>query len=785
LGNLTIDGGGVTGTAGPLIAVSGGGTLSIINEPGSKTTGVTLKNNESGRPVSEVDEEKAGVLIRDGGYFNMESGVISGSDMGVTVYDGVFEMNGGRIEENVCGVLVNNVGKFKMSSGEIKNNPICGVDNFGVFNMNGGIIEGNGKEADENINKSGVLALGEFTMGGSACVKEDNFVYITGLRPIRVEPNNFHGLTKVIIITTFLPNIPLDGLLVLEGTGGELTDEDVEKFELLSPDMGIDFKDGNGVLAEFKAELSIAGGAMKKYTSLQKAVSAAQSGVENKIKLLKSVEIDSTIETIKIEKNITLAGEGNSITRNDFTEALFDVLSGGKLTLGGGGASLVIDGNGDNYDATETLINVSGGEVIMNNGVTLKNNKGSGVSMTGGTFTMKGGEISGNTTADGGGVYMANGTFMMTGGEISGNTATSDDGGGGVFMKGGEFTMTGGEISGNTATNGYGGGGGVSMTGESRFEMNDGEISGNTAADGGGVYMANGTFMMTGGEISGNTATYDDGGGGVFMKGGEFTMTGGVIICKTETNGYGGGGGVSMTGESRFEMNDGEISGNTADFGGGVYMEGESRFEMTGGEISGNTATSDGAGGGVYTNGNSTFEMKDGKISSNQANGNSGGVYTYGNSRFEMKGGEISGNQANGNGGGVYMKGNSVFTLSTGEISKNTANGNGGGVFMCRIDTSVKSVFTLSNGEISKNTAANGGGVYMEDGAFAMTDGKISDNTATSNTGGGGGVYMTGNSEFKFTGGDISYNEASNGKGVYNNTGNSVNWDITDNISNN
>jgi hypothetical protein len=79
-----------------------------------------------------------------------------------------------------------------------------------------------------------------------------------------------------------------------------------------------------------------------------------------------------------------------------------------------------------------------------------------------GTFTMNGGEISGNTANNtninsyntgGGGVYVDyDGTFTMNGGEISGNTASNSNsnggGGGGYVHSGGTFTKTNGTITG-------------------------------------------------------------------------------------------------------------------------------------------------------------------------------------------------------------------------------------------------------------------------------------------------------------------------------------------------
>ena len=99
-------------------------------------------------------------------------------------------------------------------------------------------------------------------------------------------------------------------------------------------------------------------------------------------------------------------------------------------------------------------------------------------------------DYSGNTASStysgGGGVYVYGGTFTMSGGTISGNTG--GNGGGGVYVSSGTFTMNGGEISGNTA----------------RMDVAP-PISGNTAGEGGGVYVYGGTFIPNGGTVSGNT----------------------------------------------------------------------------------------------------------------------------------------------------------------------------------------------------------------------------------------------------------------------------------------
>jgi hypothetical protein len=83
-------------------------------------------------------------------------------------------------------------------------------------------------------------------------------------------------------------------------------------------------------------------------------------------------------------------------------------------------------------------------------------------------------------------------------------------------------------------------------------------------------------------------------------------MTGGVI-----SNHYGNG---VMVNRGIFNMENGEISGNSRNVGGGVYVYYNSRFNMSGGKISGNKASS---GAGVEVSMNSTFIMSGGEISGN------------------------------------------------------------------------------------------------------------------------------------------------------------------------
>jgi hypothetical protein len=131
---------------------------------------------------------------------------------------------------------------------------------------------------------------------------------------------------------------------------------------------------------------------------------------------------------------------------------------------------------------------------------------GGGVFLTYADFTMSGSaKISDNTVktgfqnAGGGGVYMPNSTFTMEGGEISGNTAegtTFVSGGGVYYGTGSSFYLKGGVIKDNILKyKTYGAGGGVYLIGASFVMSGAAEV---TPASGGGISgTPDGTSVIT------------------------------------------------------------------------------------------------------------------------------------------------------------------------------------------------------------------------------------------------------------------------------------------------
>ena len=89
-------------------------------------------------------------------------------------------------------------------------------------------------------------------------------------------------------------------------------------------------------------------------------------------------------------------------------------------------------------------------------------------------------------------------------------------------------------------------------------------------------------------------------------------------------------------------------------------------------------------------------------------------------------------------------------------------DGKGGGVL---VDGNQMTIFNMIKGTILGGSATDGGGVYVNSGAFFMQDGAI---TGCEASGNGGGVFVAAGSRFTMTGGKISNNVAGgNGGGVY------------------
>jgi len=229
------------------------------------------------------------------------------------------------------------------------------------------------------------------------------------------------------------------------------------------------------------------------------------TGLANKLAWLKTNAQSGGNYVIEVNANETIGYQQLSYPgKNNIT-----------ITLKGIGANRIISfsRSGDSFPYTAMFTVSSGVNLVLENNITLYNNKQNsvGVFISGSgknSFTMNGGSISGFST----GVQLESNyddvsTFNMKGGNVSNN-----DEGVRVYMDC-TFNMQGNaSVSGNSSC-------GVVICEGGNFTMTGGTISGNN--DGGVSIDYGGKFIMTGGTISNNTATYH--GGGVYVsEGGTF-----------------------------------------------------------------------------------------------------------------------------------------------------------------------------------------------------------------------------------------------------------------------
>ena len=163
-----------------------------------------------------------------------------------------------------------------------------------------------------------------------------------------------------------------------------------------------------------------------------------------------STDVPVRLENIKLCDSVTASGGGLKVDSGSEVTLKSGVLISGNRATGDGGGVYV---NGGNFT-------MRGGEISANRA----SNLGGGVAASSSSISMEGGKITGNfcdglndagsNCGNGGGVY-TDLSFTMTGGEISGNS--SNDNSGGVLVQGGEFIMTGGKIENNESQGPVGG----------------------------------------------------------------------------------------------------------------------------------------------------------------------------------------------------------------------------------------------------------------------------------------------------------------------------------------
>lgn len=186
------------------------------------------------------------------------------------------------------------------------------------------------------------------------------------------------------------------------------------------------------------------------FDSLQQAMTAGGTVyVVNDITVTESLEVSKNVEIRALNKDVTLN------LASDSTDSMFEVGSGGELTLGGGEYMLTVDGNGQTRSTA--LVQINSGTVDLYGTITngVNNDSAGGIKVNGSSSTLNmydGAIVSNcrcsNTWGIGGAIGLESGTMNMYGGSITGNSA--QDASAVYVNKKSVFTMSGGTISGNS-----------------------------------------------------------------------------------------------------------------------------------------------------------------------------------------------------------------------------------------------------------------------------------------------------------------------------------------------
>jgi len=681
LGTFTMHSGEISGnntTCGANTYYGGGG---VYNKGSFTMKGGKITGNKASGPM------QSGAGVRNSGTFTLEDGEISGNifntgyGRGIGVYSiDTFIMKGGLISGNTipssgsiygAGVYISN--RFEMSGGEISGHNVSDIQDIR------GTVYVDGSSTVATISGGSIINNTLQGDGGGIYVVNGAAVTISGTAEIV-------GNTASLYTNGSVKNggngggIYADSNTILNINGGLIASNST------ATDSSSYYGGGIYFIGD---TLNFYGG------TIENNVSVTGGGV-----YFAGSKFNMGGNAV-LSGNSANRGAGVNVNGGDFK------LEAGKIsgnTISGTVYGILVSHGSAVYVSGGTFT-MSGGEISDNEGQV------GTVSVTSGsTFDFTGGTIIGNHVAfRGSGIYVIGNSAVNMSGTATIEDNTSDKEAA-VYLSGATFTMTGGSVTGNTQKSTSSIGGTIYVGSSSALNVSGGTISDNVTygVGGGGVYVNGGTLTLSGtAEITGNYCVVNDSatvyGGGVYVNGGTFTMNGGKIYNNGASTDHLNGAGVYVKSGATFEMTDGVISDGEAEVGGGVYCEGT--FNLSGGEITGNTAI---AGGGVFmdeVSSDGAFTMTGGVISNNTATEEGGGgILSAG--VFNLSGGEIKGNRATGSlgfGGGVYMASLGKFTMSGNAIISDNTAYEGGGVY-----TEYES--TVTGGRIIGNKAQVIGG---------------------------------------------------------------------------
>jgi predicted outer membrane repeat protein len=285
-------------------------------------------------------------------------------------------------------------------------------------------------------------------------------------------------------------------------------------------------------------------------------------------------------------------------------------------------------------------------------------------------------------------------------------------------------------------------------------------ISRLTMADGqvglgvnGGGIYNAGTLTVADCALNGNSTPFVIGGG---SGGGIYNVGVLTVIDSTFSGNVAGGGGGGIFSEGTLTVADSTFSNNVAIGGGGIF-NGANRATVINSVFLGNSAHGE-AGGGAGIGNFGTLTVTGCTFSGNVATDVSGGGIANGPvGTVAVTDSTFSGNSAY-DGGGIYNSFTLTITAST--LSDNLATSSTGGA----ISNDIRGNLTVTHSSLIGNSARsyNGGGIGNNQGTVTITGSTLSDNSAFFD---GGGIWNNYTGVLTVTNSVLSGNSARTGYG--------------------
>lgn len=459
-----------------------------FNMYGGNITGNEAKNLTTNSDKVGIG---GGVYMEQNSTFNMYDGTISNNTGeyggGVNINSkSVFNMSGGTIENNKAtgnnkafggGGGVNIAGStddtFNMSGGTIKGN-MTNTYGGGVyvswnFNMTGGEITGNRatKYGGGVYVKSAYGNMGHFTVSGSAKVSGNNTsnVYLPDGATMAIGQGGFDNTASIGVTTE---KSPAQGSYVAIATGaanGGYRDGTFINDQIT----------GDCKFQQVGDQILLVNGTLHQHPICGKTCDHGDAHTDEAWKGVSSL---------------------SEITTGGYYYLTQDIERTQAWSLPNDKVVLCLNGYNITANANVDVIKTSNYAQFI-----LTDCRGEKTEY--GKITHKEGKV-------GRGIYV-NSSFTMYGGEISGNTidASASVYGGGVYVDYGPFTMHGGSITNNKISETIGNGGGVFVSDNGSFTMDGGSIIYNRAPDSGGGVYSMVDFIVSGKAIITNNTAMD------------------------------------------------------------------------------------------------------------------------------------------------------------------------------------------------------------------------------------------------------------------------------------